>query len=61
MKYIIPTSKVLSVNTRRSVLEEEPILITSEEARPEDPGDYSNKSLEFDDAVDDMFGGKVKY
>ena len=61
MKYIIPTSKVLSVNTRHSVLEEEPILITSEEDRTVDPGDYSNKSLEFDDAVDDLFGGKVKY
>ncbi|MBR6979783.1 MAG: hypothetical protein IKH88_08115 [Prevotella sp.] len=61
MKYIIPTSKVLSVNTRHSVLEEEPILATSEEDRPVDPGDYSNKSLEFDDAVDDLFGGKVKY
>lgn len=58
MKYTNPTCKVLTLNTKHSILEE--VIVPSSE--PETgPGGEANQNMQFDDAVDDLFGGKVKY
>jgi hypothetical protein len=57
MKYIVPVCKVLTLNTKKNLLEDI-VLATSE---GELPVEAQRSSLEFEDAVDDLFGGKVQY
>lgn len=57
MKYTNPTCKVLTLNTKHSILEIE--VVPSSE--PENYPVEANQNMQFDDAVDDLFGGKVKY
>ncbi len=57
MKYTNPTCKVLTLNTKRTILEIEVAPSSVEELYPTE----ANQNMQFDDAVDDLFGGKVKY
>ena len=57
MKYTNPTCKVLTLNTKHTILEIEVAPSSVEEPYPIE----ANQNMQFDDAVDDLFGGKVKY
>ncbi len=56
-QYINPVCKVMTLNTKHSILEE--VIVPSSE--PENYPVEANQNMQFDDAVDDLFGGKVKY
>ena len=54
-QYINPACKVLTLNTKRAVLEE--IMVASEET-PGGGAAANYNPMEFDDAVDEMIFGK---